>query len=195
MFIFSILPGGLKGRAGCNFTLAATQLALHASTQCEVTDCSRTFLCEMGRLLECSNQVTESERFYNEVLSTPGLTPSVRLMCTQGLAFVYNKRKEWNKGAEFCKEALKLVPKAGPPKAVHMHLLVMLGDAMEGQGEWASARQSDEHAMAMWDAIGTGHKSASSVIGAWRREGIQLMRDGKPTLAIIGSMRHAPEFY
>jgi len=116
-------------------------------------------------------------------------------MCYQGLAFVYNKRKERNKGAEFCKEALKLVPKVGPPKAVHMHLLVMLGDAMEGQGEWASARQSDEHAMAMWDAIGTGHKSASSVISAWRREGIQLMRDGKPTLAVIGSMRHAPEFY
>lgn len=91
---------------------------------------------------------------------------------TQGLAFVYNKQKKWSKGAEVCKEALRLVPTVGLPNAVRMHLLVMPGDALEAQGDWAGARQHDKKAIAIWDAIGTGHKSASSIVGTWRREGI-----------------------
>lgn len=66
---------------------------------------------------------------------------------------------------------------------------------MEGQGDMASARQCDRQAMDIWDAIGVEHKSASSIVGALRREGLDLIRHGKPILAVTGYMQHVPQFY
>ena len=62
---------------------------------------------------------------------------------------------------------------------VHIDILVMLGDALEGQGERASARQNDKLAMAMWDEIEPKRKSLGFVLSALRREGIDFLREGK----------------
>lgn len=69
------------------------------------------------------------------------------------------------------------------PPVVHIHLLVMLGDALEGQGDWANARHFDKEAMALWGAIDPEKKSAGAVLSAMRREGIEWIREGKAELA------------
>jgi len=48
---------------------------------------------------------------------------------------------------------------------------------MEGQGEWARARQYDKKALAMWEHTEVHGRSWGTVVNARRREGVQLIRE------------------
>ena len=129
------------------YALAATQVDANSW---EVKQNSMVNLCNVAKLLQLHNQFAEAEKHFHEVLYTSGLHVSVRMQCVQALAVLNNQRENWSSGAQFCEEALTLLP--GLPTSdkhlvtIHAYLLAMLGDAMEGQGEWARARQYDKQA-------------------------------------------------
>jgi len=54
---------------------------------------------------------------------------------------------------------------------------------MEGQGEWARARQFDKKASAMWEHTEVRSREASTILSAVRREGLELIREGDPVAA------------
>lgn len=152
----------------------------------EVEQNSLVALCDVADLLKLNNQFAESEKYYYEVLSAPRLDPLVRMQCVNALAVLNNQRKNWGKGAEFCKQALALLPKAGSSKymfTIQIHLHVILGDAMEGQGEWARALEYDKKALAMWEQTEVRSRSASTILSATRRAALQLLREGNPVAA------------
>ena len=80
--------GSGRQPGGALFTLAATQV----STQCKVADCLMMVLCEIGKILQSSNQFVEAERCYHQIMSQPRLPPSTRLSCIQNLATINNRR-------------------------------------------------------------------------------------------------------
>ena len=84
-------------------------------------------------------------------------------------------------GAQFCQDALELLPRSPSSQrmlTIHVHILVMLGDAMEGQGDWARARQYDKQALAMWEHTEVRSRSWGTVLSARRRDGLELIREG-----------------
>jgi len=136
--------------------MAATQLG---GVTCEtvpsdVAYSSLAVLFELGTLLESVNQLVESEQTYIELLSTPQLPVPNRIQCLHSLAHVSNQQKKWRKGLQYGKEALELLNVASFERTdatvmLHVGLLVELGDAMEGQGDWGCARQYDRQAWSL----------------------------------------------
>ena len=69
-----------------------------------------------------------------------------------------------------------------------------LGDALEGQGEWTRARQYDKQAVAIWSQPPL-EKPFSEIMSALRREAIDLIREGRPELAITSKLHTARYYY
>ena len=80
----------------------------------EVKQNSMILLCTVGSLFQSTNQYAASERCYCEVLFTPRLVLKVRLQCIQALTRLNNRRGNWSTGAQFCQDALELLPRLPP---------------------------------------------------------------------------------
>lgn len=123
----------------------------------EAQKLSISILCEMGSLLNVANQTNESEKIYLEALAEARASASTRRRCLLGLGRISIQREEWSKSVQYLEEGLALlleVPEPGCEPHVNpsfqLEFLDLLGDALEGQGEWGRARQYDKRAVAIW---------------------------------------------
>ena len=108
----------------------------------------------MGSLLDVANQLNESEKYYLEPLAEVRATPTTRRKCLLGLGRISIQRREWSKSVQYLEEGLALLlevpePHCGPHANLRFQLefLGLSGNALEGQGEWARARQYDKQAL------------------------------------------------
>lgn len=76
---------------------------------------------------------------------------------------------------------------------LHVCLLVELGDAMEDQGDRGRARQYDRQAWSLW-APCKGKFVDGTIASALRREGLDLLKRGKPMEA-VARLENARHFY
>lgn len=152
----------------------------------------------MGLLL-FSAKLGESEAHYFRAQATSGLSGPTRIRCLLGPGEICNQRREWSDGARYFEEALTILPEirqSGALKSkmrLHAAILVGLGDSLEGRGDWAGARQCDNEAMECWTKV--SDELVPELLGAFRRSGLELMRQGKPDLAIVGDLCYAEYFY
>ena len=149
--------------------LAATPAANEFST---------AILCEMALLLYSVNRLLESEKMFLEGLEVVTCM-FTRARCMQNLGRISIQRREWSKSIKYLEDGLKLlleVPEADcEPRdnlIFQVQFLGLLGDALEGQGEWARARQYDKQAVAIWSQLERPH---SEVMGALRRTAMDFI--------------------
>jgi len=153
----------------------------------------------MAKIYQPTRQIAEAEKCYYEILASPWVEKALHMHSLQGLAQVNIYRRNWRKGVQFCEEALKLLFEIGPEWqifTIYTRLLVMLGDAMEGQGDWAQAHQYDQQVLDMWEKKKRTSKMPSEgiILNAVRREGMRLVRESRPDLA-VKKMEGVPSFY
>lgn len=91
------------------FDLAATQVAENGPELMQITDDSMKMDIDIGKTLLSANQVIESEKCFQQVLSTPGLSSINRASCLDSLARLYDRKKDWIKLEECCIEGLDLM--------------------------------------------------------------------------------------
>ena len=88
------------------YTLAGTHLggSTGEAIPWHAADSSRAVLFELGGLLESANELAESEQYYIELLSMPGLPVENRIQCLHSLVHVNYQPKKWGKGLQYGKE-------------------------------------------------------------------------------------------
>lgn len=155
----------------------------------------------MESLLDVANQLNESEKYYLEALPEVRATPTTRRKCLQGLGRISIQRREWSKSVQYLEEGLALLleepePHCGPHANLRFQLefLGFLGNVLEGQGEWARARQHDKQALDISSQPPLDN-SYSEIMGALRREAIEFIREGRPELAITSNLQKATYYY
>lgn len=171
--------------------------------ECGVTNVnkfSNDLLVDIGSILKSSNQLSDSEKCFLEVLAMPEAVVAAesRVLCFAGLASICNQRSDWLRAKHYCEKALKVLErlkvrtlfKPEPLARHHIYFLVQLGDAWEGLGDWASAHQCDEQAFTFW-----ARQSREGVyISVLRWDGLALLREGR-FLDARERMHYAVDFY
>jgi tetratricopeptide (TPR) repeat protein len=146
--------------------------------------------------LACLGQTQEAERAYWETLERPKLMVGPKIACLQGLVRLYWKGKDWPKLREYTEKALEIFPRhdkslLGDGRFFEAQLYLLLGNAAEGEGDDALAKEYDDKAFALWKAEGGNYSHedydctfVEGIAFGGRRKALEALKQGDPAAAV-----------